>query len=299
LKIAIDDSQIGTRLDQVIVDAIDGLGRGGAKRLFAEGRVRLVEPSGRERAARKGERARGDTTLVVQADDAVAAVADPSVELAVVHEDDGFVVIDKPAGIDSAPLRPGEMGTVANGLLARFPCMRGVGHGPREPGLCHRLDHDTSGLLVAAKSPEAFDAFTEALRRGAINKRYFAVVVDAGLPDAGRCERSLGPDPSDRRRVATVEHGRSACTKFVVLRRATGRALVRADAHRAYRHQVRVHLAALGAPLVGDVLYGGEDVAGLTRHALHASHVAWSGGAGYPGWALDSALPEELAALVG
>jgi 23S rRNA pseudouridine1911/1915/1917 synthase len=300
MRIAVDEALAGSRLDQVVVNAIRGLGRAGAKRLFAEDRVFVVDARGRRRLARKGDRAVLGTEVQVDGVVAdVAAVPDPDLALTVVYEDDSFVVVDKSAGIPSAPLRPGERGTVANALVSRFPAMQSVGHSAREPGLCHRLAAGTAGLSVAAKTPEAFRAFTRALRDGKVDKAYLAVVRDDDLAPEGRCEAPLAADPSDPRRVVVeVAGGRAAVTRYRVVERAGERALVEAWASRAFRHQVRVHLAALGAPLVGDLLYGGEEVVGLAHHALHASLVEWAGGEGVAGFAVRSALPDDLRALL-
>lgn len=299
MDIVVDEALVGRRLDQLVVERVDGLGRAGAKRLFAEGHVEVVEPSGRRRPARKGERAAAGSTIVVAASSDIAARPEAELSLSIAFEDDAFAVVDKPAGMASAPLRPGEGGTVANALVARYPAMADLGYEPREPGLCHRLDGGTSGLLVAAKHAAAFDAFTSALRQGDVDKRYLAVVVDEGLGDGGRCDLPLAAAPGDARRVAVVDvGGRPASTQFRVVERGPGRALVEARAARAFRHQVRAHLAALGAPLLGDPLYGGPEVDGLSRHALHASAIAWAGARGLAGWSVTSPLPADLESLL-
>ncbi|MEZ4441222.1 MAG: RluA family pseudouridine synthase [Polyangiaceae bacterium] len=290
IRVAVRADQVGQRLDRVVMQAIDGLGRGGARRLFAEGRV-FHEDGAVKRPARKGDLAREGMVLAIEAAATLDATPDAEVMLAIVYEDDAFVVIDKPAGMASAPLRPGERGTAASGLVHRYPEMAEIGFSRREPGLCHRLDEDTSGLLVAARTRVAFEAFTVALSRGEVDKRYLAVVAAGVLDEAGEMVSGLAPDPGDRRRVVVSEEPPERRSSYRVVRRGR-HDLVEVAASPAYRHQVRVHLAARGAPIVGDTLYGGLEVEGLARHALHASVVV------FRDLSLASALPADLEALL-
>ncbi|MEM9695249.1 MAG: RNA pseudouridine synthase, partial [Myxococcota bacterium] len=216
---------------------------------------------------------------------------------------DDFMIVQKAAGVPCAPSRPGETGTVVNALLHRYPGIRGIGFRPREAGLCHRLDNGTSGLLWVAKTAEAFEVARAALEAGEVDKRYLAVCRDPGGLQTGvisSAMRSVGK----RVRSGPVESfdGWLGTTRYQVIRRGPGRVLVEASATRAFRHQIRVHLAELGAPLVGDTLYGGPAVDGFARHALHASRLRYQPLASglRKRWALDvgSTLPADMAQLV-
>ncbi len=207
-----------------------------------------------------------------------AALPDPALALHIVYEDGALVAVDKAPGVPSHPLRPDEVGTVANALVARYPEMAGIGWSPREPGLVHRLDTDTSGLLLAARTPAAFERMRDALRAGRIDKRYLALC--AGRVVAPQIiDLPLANHPRDARRVvACITEAdiarlrpRPAETEVLRVERVGDLSLVEVRAKSARRHQVRAHLAALGHALAGDTLYGGPDVTGLERHFLHAS----------------------------
>lgn len=311
IKIAVNEEQAGVRLDKLLLQVVPALGRAGAKRLFEGGKVR-VHDGGAEKGRRvsKGDVAKaGDVVSIDVAPEAQsqAAMPDASIALNVVFETDKVLVFDKPAGQPSAPLEVGEVGTLANALVARYPECAAIGFSPREPGLCHRLDTETSGLVMAARTKEAFDVLTRAIKEERIDKRYLLVCEAQDLPESGTIEIPLAPHPKDRRRVLPCVHPRDvvrysprpAHTTYVKLAEKDGYALVEARAGKASRHQIRAHFAALGHPLLGDVLYGGKTVEGLSRHALHASMIAWSGDTTVPAFTAKSPLPEDIAKIVG
>lgn len=311
IKIAVNEEQAGVRLDKLLLQAVPALGRAGAKRLFEGGKVRLHD-GGAERGRRvaKGDVAKaGDVVSIDVAPEAQsqAAVPDPALPLVVVYETDEVLIFDKPAGQPSAPLEPGETGTLANALLARYPECANIGFSPREPGLCHRLDTETSGLVMAARTKDAFDVLTKAIKEERIDKRYLLVCEAKDLPESGTIEIPLAPHPKDRRRVLACVHPRDvaryaprpARTTFTKVSEHGGYALVEARAGKAMRHQIRAHFAALGHPLVGDGLYGGPAAEGLSRHALHASLISWGGDATVPAFTVKSPLPADIGALVG
>jgi 23S rRNA pseudouridine1911/1915/1917 synthase len=223
----------------------------------------------------KGQRLRaGDR--VSGARENVPAVAQPDPQpLAVLHEDAWLVVANKPAGMPSHPLRADERGTLASALLARYPEMGGVGHSPLEPGILHRLDTDTSGVMLAARDATTFQALHAAHRGGKFDKRYLAFC--SGQLQAPR--RIYGYLRADRRRVrveADPFDGAKPIETEILSATAHGEfCLVEVRVPFAARHQVRAQLAALGHPIAADTLYGGAELAGLTRHFLHASQLAF------------------------
>jgi 23S rRNA pseudouridine1911/1915/1917 synthase len=291
--------EAGERLDKLVARHLAFGGRRLATRLFEEGAVRVGG-----RVARRSTFARAGDQVTVDVEPTDAPIADGSVPLVVRLERPDLVVVDKPPNVPTAPLHPGERGTLANALLARYPELAGIGHRAREPGLIHRLDTGTSGLVLVARSPEAFERLQGALARGELDKRYLAVVPSRGLPGEGIIDEPLAPSGPKGRRVAVVPRGtpgaRDALSRWRKVRTAGARALVEVSASRAYRHQVRCHLAWIGHPIVGDATYGGEIVESLQgRHALHASYVAWAGDDLTEGFAVEAPLPPDLAALLG
>jgi 23S rRNA pseudouridine1911/1915/1917 synthase len=284
----IEEREVGSRLDRVVCERL-GLSRAQAKRLFEAGEVRR-----NGRRAGKGELVSlGDLVELGSELRDPRALPDAELPLRVVYEDPWFVVIDKGAGVPSHPLRPGELGCAANALVARYPEMEQVGYDSRQPGLVNRLDNDTTGLLWAARGPEAFEAARTLLEQGEVQKRYHAL-VEVAVPS--QCiDFPLAPSPRHRARVEVNPLGRPAQTDVLGWTRHGTDFCLDVEAHRAYRHQVRAHLAAVGAPIVGDALYGGRPA---ERHFLHAYALAFrhpfSGEAVALGLPIPSDWPTEL-----
>jgi len=301
----VTDEEGGHRLERVLARRLPELSRSQLRGLFAAGRVRLAG-----KVAAKGALvAPGQVFALAATAEELQPCArpDPTVPVVLLLETPVLLVVDKPAGLPCAPLRPGETGTLASGLLARYPELAGIGWSPREPGLVNRLDTDTSGLLLVARTPAAFTQLRGLLQEGGLRKDYLLLCDSVDLPDSGLIDVPLAPHPKDRRKVVACPLSRDrdrygarpALTRYRVLRRSGELALVEAEASAATRHQVRAHFAFLGHPLAGDPLYGGPALPGLTRQALHASRLAWGGGEGLPAFDVTSTLPEELARFVG
>ncbi len=298
LRVMIAGDLAGHRADDAVLRSFPGFSRKEVKELFEAGRVR-----GSGRRLKKGDRVDVGTELVVEAP-SVAIAADASIPLVVLFESEDFVIVDKPAGLPTAPLVRTETRSLAAALLARYPEMLGVGFREREPGLVHRLDNETSGVVLAARSQAAFQAARALFESSLIEKRYLAVVA-SGLPETGEVETLLGPDTTEPRRVRVYDqapdsYAKLAHTRYRVLERGARFTLVELSVERAFRHQIRVHLAHLGYPIAGDALYGGPPASELgARHALHGSYIAWAGEAARGGFRAEAGLPTELRALLG
>ena len=304
-RYTVPEDMSGERLDKALARLAPSLSRARVKRAIEAGAVRV---NGR-RAAKGVALAAGDVLELDPshiADPDAPAVATADAPLVVRYESPAVIVCDKPGGQPTAPLRAGETGTLANALVGRYPELAGVGYSPREPGLVHRLDGDTSGLVLVARTAEAFEAMKAALREDRLEKRYLLVCAEEGLADEGSIEFPIANHPKDQRRVYPCIHPRdvmryeprSASTRYVVKQRGVRWALVEASISKALRHQIRAHFAAIGHPLAGDVLYGGAPIHALGRHALHASRIACAGGQGVEAFDVESPLPAEMATLL-
>jgi 23S rRNA pseudouridine1911/1915/1917 synthase len=292
----------GARVDKAALTLATNVSRAQMKRAIADGAVRV---NGRRRP--KGALVSEGEIITIVAEavstQGGAAVPQPDAELRVVFESSGVLVVDKPAGQPSAPLVDGETGTLANALVGHYPELASVGYSPREPGLLHRLDTDTSGLLVVARTVDAFERLKVGLKADRLHKSYALVCREADLPDQGTIEFPIASHPKDQRRVYACVHPRDvaryaprpARTVYEVARRGPKWALVDVEVARALRHQIRVHFAAIDHPLAGDVLYGGEPVA-RGHHALHAARVAFDDVT--LGFDVSAPVPADMASLV-
>ncbi len=259
-------AEVEGRVDKALAKAFPDAGRRALAQLFDEGAVRV-----HGKRAKKGDRvAVGDEIELAHAPptgDALRPLADPALVLDVLVERPELIAVSKPAGVPSQPLRAGELGTIANALAARWPECAALGDDPRDGGLVHRLDIGTSGVLVAARTAEAYRALRDAFGRGTVHKEYLAI-TDA-RPVSRDCEAPL----AQRGNHVAVDYteGLPAFTEFSVERATETYALVRCTAQTGRMHQVRAHLAHVGAPITGDALYGGAPLAGHDGFFLHAA----------------------------
>jgi 23S rRNA pseudouridine1911/1915/1917 synthase len=266
----VSKDEAGMRLDAFVAAAVPGLSVRAAKGLVERG---LVTVDGR--TGRKGERLAAGSLVEIAEHPATGAwlpEPDASVPLRVVLEDPHLLVVDKPSGAPSVPLAPGEKGTLAGAVAARFPECRGVGRCAGDGGLLQRLDTETSGLVIVARSGDVLDRLVRLQDEGAIEKRYLALVRAGRTPIPALVDAALGSCRGGRM-VRPSPDGVKAITRLRPVRDAGPWRLVEALIHRGARHQIRAHLALAGFPIAGDPLYGGEQPPGLDRLFLHAISV--------------------------
>jgi 23S rRNA pseudouridine1911/1915/1917 synthase len=287
----VDDASKGQRLDLFVGQRLS-LSRAKLKALFEAGAVRV-----NGRLGRKGHPVAAGQSVEVElpeADDG-QPVADDTMALTILYADDALIAVNKTAGVPAHPLKPGERGTVANALLASWPELAQVSDDPREAGLCHRLDVETSGVLLAAKHREAWLAMRAAFSGGAetVKKTYLALVWGP-LADEGEIDVPLGQHGDHVRPHVDGHEGREARTGFTVLGRHGAYSLVQVRLFTGVMHQIRAHLAGVGAPIVGDTLYGGKPLEGLRRFFLHASELTVKHPTGGHEVTVAAPLPEDL-----
>jgi len=297
LKIIIAESEEGQRIDFALA-ALSGISRSQARRWIESDLVRI---NGRSpRASRRVHC--GDVLEATPAEPASSSVVPEAIPLSVLYEDDDLIVVDKPAGlvVHPAPGHPG--GTLVNALLHHCGDLAGVG-GVLRPGIVHRLDQGTSGVMVAAKNDAAHRGLSEQFHDHSIEREYRALVRALPGADTGRVDRPIGRHPRDRKRMSVRSHrGREASTVWRVVRRfrATGRSWLAVFPESGRTHQIRVHLASVGMPLVSDPVYGRSrrEPLALDHPALHARTLGFDHPRLGERLRFEAPLPDDLERLI-
>lgn len=283
------EAEYDDRVDKIIGEHYPNASRKRLAQLFANGLVR-VDGKKAKKGTMVGVGQRITLERAPLSDDEMRATPEEG-SLCVVYEDEHLVALGKPAGMPTYPLVAGETGTLANALVARYPECRNVGADPRESGFAHRLDTDTSGILIAARTQECWLALREAFGSGNVQKTYLAVVE--GRPIGSECEEEL---LQDGKRVRVDYAGLEAYTTWEEVDRTEALTLLACQAHTGRMHQVRAHLAHCGSPIAGDTLYEGSEHEGLDGHFLHASELHLQHPMTGEPLSLIAPLPEERAA---
>lgn len=300
--IAVDVSAVldGERIDRAVA-LITGLSRARVAELVSAGSVSV---DGKPITARSARIHTGQGLAIDWESDGAAPgpQPDPTVVVSVVYEDDDLVVIDKAAGLVVHPGSGSATGTVVHGLLARYPELVDVGEDPQRPGVVHRLDRGTSGLLIVARSDRAHGALTAMLAAHEVERRYRALVWGLVESGGGVIDAPLGRSPHDPTRRALRHDGKSARTHYRVMSRFDKPAEVTLlDCHleTGRTHQIRVHLQAIGHSVVGDSVYGGARPAlPLARPFLHAAELVFDHPISGEPLRFEAPLPADLAELL-
>ena len=265
--------QAGRRVDQFLADALPQLTRSAAQKLLEEGAVTL-----NGKAVKKNYKTvPGDELVVVLPDPAPVDIVPQDIPLDVVYEDEDVIAVNKPVGLVVHPAAGHPDGTLVNALL--YHCgdsLSGI-NGALRPGIVHRIDRDTSGLIIAAKNDFAHLALAEQLQDHSLYREYEAVCVGNLKEDQGTVNAPIARHPTDRKKMAVnFLQGREAITHWTVLERFPGCAHIQCPLETGRTHQIRVHMAHIGHPLLGDVVYGSKKpYPGLAGQCLHARRLSF------------------------
>jgi 23S rRNA pseudouridine1911/1915/1917 synthase len=306
VRFTVVSEQGGLRLDLFLTAREIGLSRTQIGRAVDEGQVQV-----NGRPGRAGRKLRtGDVVAIVLPAARPSEVIPEAIPLKILYEDSALLVVDKPAGMVVHPAAGHSSGTLVNALLHHCRDLSGIG-GVLRPGIVHRLDKGTSGLMMAAKSDEAHWGLAGQFKRHEVRKTYLALVYGDPKTDGGRIEAAVGRHPTDRKRMSTQSRrGRSAVTVWRVRERYGVAALLEVDIETGRTHQIRVHLTDLGHPVVGDRVYGGAGrirtvgdpaararMKALDRQALHAWRLAFTHPVTGEKMQFSAPLPEDMAGL--
>lgn len=310
IRLVAGEAQAGQRVDRFVAEALGSLSRSRIKALIEDARLRSSAGIVRQAA----EPVRPGGVYILDLPPPTPAVPQPQqIPLAVLFEDDDLIVLDKPAGLVVHPAPGNPDGTLVNALLAHCgPGFTGIG-AERRPGIVHRLDKDTSGVMVVAKTQLANDALTRVFAERDLDRRYQALCWGVPSPPQGEIEGAIGRDPRDRKRMAvTARGGKPALTRYGTLRAWQGLALLECRLATGRTHQIRVHLAARGHPLVGDPVYLRRmppaakampmplrsHLLDFPRQALHAASLAFRHPRTGAALRFEASLPDDLACLL-
>lgn len=283
------------RLDAFLAESVEGVSRAAAAKLIESGAV-LVDG----KAPSKSLKLTGAETVEVSLPEPEPIDAVPQdIPLDVVYEDADVIVVNKPSGLVVHPAPGHPDGTLVNALL--YHCgdsLSGVG-GALRPGIVHRIDRDTSGLIIAAKNDAAHQSLAAQLKDHTLARTYECIVVGGLRDDSGTVDAPIARDPRDRKRMAVVAGGRDAVTHWEVLARYPGYTHLRCRLETGRTHQIRVHMAHIGHPILGDTVYGAKKpVPGLTGQCLHAVGLRFLHPRTLEPIELTCPLPEEFTAML-
>ena len=280
------------RLDRFLASQDLAITRSQIHRLIEEGQVAIngiyAKPSQKVRF--------GDTIVLTILPPKPLDLVPQEIPVSLIYQDDHLIVLDKPAGLSVHPGPGHPDGTLVNALLAHCPDIRGVG-GVIRPGIVHRLDKDTSGLMVVAKTDTAHLSLSKQLKDREVIKGYLAVSKGSISPSEGIIDRPIGRDPRNRKKMAVIEGGRDSRTRYRVVEYLSGYEILQIYLESGRTHQIRVHLAYMGHPLLGDHVYGKANSL-LARQFLHANHLKFIHPVTANHMEFRANLPDEMVAVI-
>jgi 23S rRNA pseudouridine1911/1915/1917 synthase len=285
----------GQRIDQFLADSIDSLSRTEVQRLIKSGEVQVGGASIKS-SYRLEE---GDVITIHLPIPVEKSVQAEAIPLEIIYEDADLVAINKPAGMVVHPAHGNETGTLVNAALSHWPEMRRV-TGEERAGIVHRLDKDTSGVIVLAKTNEALKSLQAQFKARTTSKRYVALVEGIPASSTGIIEASIGRDPRQRKRMAVIKKGRPSVTRYTVIETFQNHALLDVDLLTGRTHQIRVHLTWLGHPVAGDRVYGHRkpSIPLKDRVFLHAAQLQVDSPSTGQRLTFDAPLPDELSHIL-
>ena len=298
LECTIPPQMEGIRLDKVLSESYDGLSRSYIQKLFERG---CIEVGGEVCTEKKISAASGQTVRILLPEPERLNVEGEDIPLDIVYEDEAVLVVNKPAGMVVHPAPGNPSGTLVNALLYRYGEELSSINGVLRPGIVHRIDKDTSGLLMVARDDQAHESLSRQLAEHTITRRYRAIVCDNIKEDSGTIDRPIGRDPRNRLRNAVVASGgKRAVTHYRVLERFGRYTLVEAVLETGRTHQIRVHMAYIHHPLLGDSLYGPPaGSTGARRQMLHAGILGFEHPRTGAYMEFEAPLPEDFETVLG
>lgn len=289
---------IGARLDRALAEALPDLSRTQVQKLIKEGEVQL-----NGQPVKSSLRLEQSETLLVTLPELVVIELKPeAIPLDIRYEDADIILVNKPAGMVVHPAIGHETGTLVHAILSHCPDLPGIG-GEKRPGIVHRLDKDTSGLMLVAKSDKALRYLQKQFKERTVSKTYLALVEGDIQPPAAFIDAPIGRDPRQRKKMAVIRSqsftSRPAQTSYQLLTSYGDYSLVECHPHTGRTHQIRVHLAFVGYPLVGDTVYGRrKQTLPLNRHFLHAAALSFLRPSDHELLSFEAELPPELQAIL-
>ena len=306
LQVVLDGTAVGERFDRAIASALPTLSRARIQALLAEGAIMCANGRALSSASAKVDVAQSLTITLPPPEPAIALPQD--MPLVIAYEDEHLIVVDKPAGMVVHPANGNPDGTLVNALLHHCAGqLSGIG-GVARPGIVHRIDKDTSGLIVVAKSDAAHEGLAKQFFDHSIDRVYLAIVNGQPLPPSGSVDAPLARSSHDRKKIAVVADGRGkrAVTHFRSVEPLRGATLIECKLETGRTHQVRVHMAHIGHSLLGDPVYGRARPSiasvlksnGFVRQALHATRLGFIHPVQGHGVTFDSPLPKDMQDLL-